>query len=278
MRKILLLVFTLLSIMTYSQYVGNISIKYLQHKTYISDISNIDYNKIDTNRLKENLIKDGLYEKFQNGENIDILKYVNESKIQMDSAVKIKIPQPIVTVELLGPELPQSKLTYVINDTMMVGETYTIDVTLSTFMTDNQLIKIIDGFKDKNLIDTMINITPMMRVRLLDPSKCFKQEPITSEIQNTTNKNLIRWQWQVIPTVEGNISLTISVDNYIDGIPQNVNIYNGKTYVYAIHTWYGDIWIWVSKYWDKITYIIGGLLTIFGWLYKEKIINILKKK
>jgi len=116
-----------------------------------------------------------------------------------------------------------------------------------------------------------------MRARLLDPGKSFQQEPITAEIQNTTGKDLVRWQWQVIPLKEGNISLTISVDNYIDGVPQNVNIYNGKTYVYAIHTWYGDLWNWISTYWDKITYVLGGILMIFAWLYKEKIINVFKK-
>ena len=183
-------------------------------------------------------------------------------------------PTPIVN-EIISEQ--RATLTYVIRDTMLVGETYTIDLTLSKDLSEQLLVRIIDGFRGKNLIDTLITITPVMRARLLDPAKSFTQEPITSEIQSTTGKDLVRWQWQVIPQKEGDISLSISVDNYVDGVPQNVNIYNGKTYVYAIHTWNGDLWNWISTYWDKITYVLGGILTIFAWLYKEKIINIFKK-
>jgi hypothetical protein len=146
-------------------------------------------------------------------------------------------------------------------------------------MSQKQLINIIDGFKNKSLIDTLIPITNKMRARLLDPSgKKFTIKPITDSIQNTTLSNLIRWQWQIIPLVEGNNSLTISVDIYIDNIPQSINIYDGKTYVYAIHTWYGDLWNWIKTNWTYITYIVSGICAIFAWLYKEKIISIFKKK
>ena len=140
------------------------------------------------------------------------------------------------------------------------------------------LIKIIDGFKNKSLIDTLITITSKMRAVLVDPTGSFKVKRISDSIQNTTLSNLIRWQWQVTPLVEGEKYLTINVDIYIDNIPQSINIYDGKTYVYAIHTWYGDLWNWIAKYWTYITYVVGGIVAIFGWLYKEKIISIFKKK
>lgn len=176
--------------------------------------------------------------------------------------------------------LPQNKatLTYVIKDTMMKGKTYTVDLTLSTNMSNEQIVNIIDGFKNKELIDTMITITQIMRARLLDPSKNFEVTSITDEVQNTSGNKLVRWQWQVVPINEGEISLTISVDNYINDKPQSVNIYNGKTYVYAIHTWYGDLWNWISKYWIYLTWTITGICAILAFLLKEKIINLFRRR
>lgn len=186
--------------------------------------------------------------------------------------------QSIILKEIEVQEQKKAKLTYVINDTMMVGETYNVDLTLSKKITNNQLANIIDGFKDKPLIDTMIIITDIMRARLIDPTgKNFTVTQITEEIQNTTISDLIRWQWQVVPLIEGDNSLTISVDIYLEDSPQSVNIYNGKTHVYAIHTFWEDFGNWIEKNWSYITYIVGLIGAIIAWLYKEKIINFFKR-
>ena len=161
---------------------------------------------------------------------------------------------------------------------MMVGKPYIIDLVLSKDMTQKQVISIIDGFKNKSLIDTTIPITPKMRACLIDPAGNFKHKRITDSIQNTTLRNLIRWQWQVTPLVEGVNYLSINVDIYLDDLPQSVLIYNGQTFVYSIEQpWYDKLLDWILTYWDKIMYVISGILVIFAWLYKENIIKIFKK-
>lgn len=279
----------------------------LREKNLYQDFKNSNYHKIDINLFKECLRKSKIdhqqtnfvkSEKNSNELNIEekVIYSQPNNKINNDIKNTILYSQ---SQEVSGPEekpkvvnrspssiepspvidqQPKATLTYVIKDTMKIGETYTIDLTLSSQMSKNQLIRIIDGFKNKELIDTMITITPVMRARLLDPGKCFDQEPITDLIQSTVGKNLIRWQWQVIPKVEGEISLTISVDNYIGNVPQNVNIYNGKTYVYAKHSPIGDLWKKIKENWTYITWTLTGIFAIFAWLYKEKIINVFKRR
>jgi len=207
------------------------------------DFKNGNWDKIDKEKfqqcleLSKLLVNEEVINKMQrerksigySAQEIKMIENINgviETK-NSDPTVSPPPPPPPPSDEVIEP--PKGKLIYVINDTMQVGFTYIVDLTLSKNMTNQQVINIIDGFKNKELIDTLINITTEMRARLLDPSgKNFTITPITSEKQNTTNKDLLRWQWQIIPLVEGDNFLTISVDNYIDEQPQSVNIYNGK--------------------------------------------------
>jgi hypothetical protein len=281
---------------------------------YISDTCLIDTNKynkyleygmIDTVKFY-NLLKDyKIYEDFKNKRwneiDIDIFDFILKSSLERNW---VTLGEEISSEEMVEDDLTQEKgiplspspifittgtnplknqqdkgnLTYVINDTMELGKIYNVDLTLSKGITQKQLIHIIDGFKNKEIIDTLINITPVMRARLLSPNNNFKIKSVTDSVQNTTYSDLIRWQWQVIPLIEGDNYLTISVDIYIDNLPQSINIYNGKTYVYAYHTWHGDLWKWIEKYWTYITYAIGGMCTIVVFFYKEKIINLFKRK
>jgi hypothetical protein len=264
----------------------------------------IKQNIIDTNRFNQLLLENGILNDFKNKNynNIDPVLFEscleNSIPLMVSSYEMIEEPDEIIVtsseemseIDESFPETyppvgrpsrhhyDKATLTYVIKDTMQLNNTYVVDVTLSKGFTKVQLINIIDGFRNKELIDTIIKITPIMRARLLDPANNFKIKPITDSIQNTTNSDLVRWQWQVVPLIEGYNYLTISVDIYIDDLPQNINIYNGKTYVYAYHTWHGDLWNWIEKYWTYITYVIGGICAIIAWLYKEKIINLFKKK
>lgn len=262
----------------------------LRYNMY-NDFKNKNWNKIDIVKFKDCLEKSKIIIQEQKADSISKPKIKYEMpapipKINNDIKTVMTKPQVIISepthVESssISPVTTPNKatLTYVIQDTMKMNQTYTIDLTLSKDMSKKQLIKIIDGFKNKSLIDTLITITSKMRAVLVDPTGSFKVKRISDSIQNTTLSNLIRWQWQVTPLVEGEKYLTINVDIYIDNIPQSINIYDGKTYVYAIHTWYGDLWNWIAKYWTYITYVVGGIVAIFGWLYKEKIISIFKKK
>jgi len=61
----------------------------------------------------------------------------------------------------------------------------------------------------------------------------------------------------------------------VDNHKKSLKIYQDKIYVH-IEFW-TKIWINVKANWTYITYIIGGIFAIFGWLYKEKIIKIFKK-
>ena len=262
----------------------------LRYNMY-NDFKNKNWNKIDIVKFKDCLEKSKIIIQEQKADSISKPKIKYEMpapipKINNDIKTVMTKPQVIISepTHVESSSVPlvitpnKATLTYVIQDTMKIDQTYTIDLTLSKDMSQKQLIKIIDGFKNKSLIDTLITITPKMRAVLVDPTGSFKVKRISDSIQNTTLSNLIRWQWQVTPLVEGEKYLTINVDIYIDNISQSINIYDGKTYVYAIHTWYGDLWNWIAKYWTYITYVVGGIVAIFGWLYKEKIISIFKKK
>jgi hypothetical protein len=261
-------------------------VTYIKKKFKISDYVKMDSVMIDTDMFMSEIYHKNLIKEFNEGtlSKFEVDDIIEKSKISiLKSPIIINNNQEkiIIQQDSISKSTPPGKgdLVYVIKDTMTIYQPYTIDVTLSKGMDNKQLIKIIDSYKNKTLIDTLIDVSPIMSAKVIDPTgKNFIISPTTSEIQNTTGKNLIRWQWQVVPHVEGDNYLTINVNNIIDGNPQSVNIYNGRTYVYSKHTIPGDFWNWVKINWTYITYVIGLIGAIFAFIYKEKLFGFFRRK
>ena len=84
------------------------------------------------------------------------------------------------------------------------------------------------------------------------------------------------WQWRVVPTGHGNTSLVLSVNMVVDDHEKSIKIYEDKIYVH-IDFW-TNFWNSVKANWTYITYILGGIIAIFGWIFKDRIVGFFKPK
>jgi Tetratricopeptide repeat len=180
-----------------------------------------------------------------------------------------------VTKNILG------RLNYRIDTTMVEGQTYTINLTISNNVSKESLIKSFPEFNHGNLMDTLIRISSRMKCRLIDPVHGnFRISYTTDSIQSVSmmDKTYTRWQWQVTPLKPGKNALTLDVDIYNGEDKQSVNIYNGFIHVTAIPVpWYRAIFSFIDKEWDKIVYILSAIIIPLVVFYRKKILKIFSK-
>jgi hypothetical protein len=174
------------------------------------------------------------------------------------------------------------RLNYLVSDTMEVGVTNVVSVSISINMNKEMVISKVSTFRHYNnviteIIDTIIRVTPEMIVRLQEIGTVgnFHIDTITptKQVIELSDTTLTQWQWKVTPLKDGNKVLTITVDLVIDGVEKNLNIYDGKIYVHmknkiwiTIVNFFFDNWKWL---WTAI------FIPLFVWLFKT---YILKKK
>jgi hypothetical protein len=116
------------------------------------------------------------------------------------------------------------QITYTLNDTMIVGRTTEVNLTISSNVDLKKIISEIETFNEENLnIDTIL-ISENMRARLIDPSGDinFKIVRMTEEEQFLNEGEYTLWKWNVTPLNKGNNKLSISVDVIV----------NNKYYIY----------------------------------------------
>lgn len=211
----------------------------------------------------------------------------NKSNVMIIKSKPIKVTREKRVLKV-SPDIEKTsknltgRLNYLMSDTMEVGVTNVVSVSISRNMNKEMVISKVSTFKYINnvvteVVDTIIRVTPEMIVRLQEIGTVgnFHIDTVTPmkqaiELSDTT---LTQWQWKVTPLKDGDKVLTITVDLVIDGVEKNLNIYDGKIYVHmknkiwvTIVNFFFDNWKWL---WTAI------FIPLFVWLFKT---YILKKK
>lgn len=192
-----------------------------------------------------------------------------------------KINQPVETL-LEREEKKIGEINHVIKDTMNYGISDTVEITISYNCPKNIIVDSVQTFRrylrsQRNIVTQPIKVTPEMRARLIDPTgNSFKIIPITDTVQIIEMKDstFTLWQWRVTPIKAGNQNLVLSVDMIVGNSKKSLKIYQDKIYIHI--GYWTKIWNFIKLNWTYITYVIGGIFAILGWLYKEKIIKIFK--
>lgn len=179
----------------------------------------------------------------------------------------------------------KGRLNYIMADTMEVGTTSVVFVSISRNMTKNMVIHKVFTYKMNNkvaseIVDTIIRITPEMSVKLQEIGTVgnFHIDTITptKQIVELDNIDLTLWQWRVTPLKDGNKELTITVDLYIDGVEKNLNIYDGKIYVHMKNKFWVTIGNFFVDNWEWLWTII--FIPLLIWLFNTYILPKFKKK
>lgn len=176
------------------------------------------------------------------------------------------------------------RLNYVMSDTMEVGQSSVVEVSISRNMTKTEVINKVSTFRRFNnnvseVVDTIIRVTPVMVVKLQEVGTVgnFHIDTITPmrqvvEVEDTT---LTVWQWKVTPLKDGNKTLTLTVDLVIDGVEKNLTIYDGHIYVHMKNKMWVLIGNHFSKYWQW--WCTAALFPILVWLFKTYILPRFRK-
>jgi len=171
-------------------------------------------------------------------------------------------------------------ITHIIRDTMRYGVTDTVELTVSYNTPVNFLIERVGTFnrtRHDNLITQSIKITPIMEAKLIDPTNnSFEIVPITDQTQliEFEDYTFTIWQWRVTPLAGGKKDLILNVNMVVGSHNKSIKIYEDKIYIHI--TPMDKFWIWMKTNWTYLTYLVGLITALFGFIYKEKILQKLK--
>lgn len=224
------------------------------------------------------------------GSLVDSTYYQDSSPILSESTVEYPLEKEIkrgsIRKEFKKENLieKQSKyigdITHLINDTMEYGKPYPVDLVISYKTPIDIISNEVQSFRKNlnNLSTQKIIITPIMKAKLVDPTKnSFKIIPITDSIQQVDmeDETYTMWQWKVVPIKGGNNELVLNVDMIVGDNKKSLKIYNDIIFV-KVKT-IDKLSGWIEKNWKYITYIISTIGIIIAWLYKEQIIILFKR-
>ena len=154
---------------------------------------------------------------------------------------------------------------YVMEDTMVIGKTTIVNMTISESVGKDIIIAEVETFTEENTNTETIRIAPMMRAKLIDPTnENFTIVPISPEEQMIENNEFTKWEWNVIALKEGN-KLKLTVDIIYDGMSKNVEVYEDFIYVYSDKNWWNNFIDFMNENWKWFlsTLIIPFLIYIY---------------
>lgn len=171
-------------------------------------------------------------------------------------------------------------ITHIIEDTMKFGITDTVELAISYNTPVNFIIQRVGTFShthNDNLTTQKIKITPVMEAKLIDPTNSsFEIIPITDQTQiiEFEDSTYTLWQWRVTPLNGGAKNLILNVNMIVGEHTKSIKIYEDKIYVHITNV--DRFWLWIKLNWTYLTYAIGLITALLGFLYKEKILHIFK--
>lgn len=202
----------------------------------------------------------------------------------IDNTKKQVIQKNVILKDSVLSELHSRKIgdiVHIVEDTMFFGITDTIELTVSYNTPVNFIIERVGTFnhaRHDNITTQKISLTPVMEAKLIDPSNGdFDIIPITDQTQiiEFVDSTYTLWQWRVTPLKGGMKNLVLNVNMIVGEHRKSIKIYEDKIYVHI--TKKDKLWAWIKLNWTYLTYLIGLMGAIFGFFYKEKILNIFKK-
>jgi len=160
-------------------------------------------------------------------------------------------------------------INYVVDDTMIIGNTTEINMTISHNVENSTIISEVETFTNNNLHTEEIRIAPVMKAKLIDPAGInFRIIPTTSEEQFLEDNDYTLWTWNVTPLLKGENELKLVVDIIIDNKNKSIQVFEGVIHVYSNTTIIEIILIFISKNW---MYLLSSLIIpFFIFLYKRK--------
>jgi len=159
-------------------------------------------------------------------------------------------------------EFTKGDINFVVKDTMVVGITNEVNMTISKDVDINKIISEVKTFNSGNLRTDSIRIAPTMKARLVDPSNGvnFKIVPKTNEEQFIEAGDYTRWTWSVTPLNKGNNGLSMVVDVMYEDKGKTYQVYDGVIYVYSIESFYDKLITFLVNNWQ---YLLSTLLLPF---------------
>lgn len=194
---------------------------------------------------------------------------------QSEFKIKPKSEEIIVEEILIIPEEDDNygDISYLIKDTMIVGETHIINLTISKNVHIIKIIEEVETFTTPENIKTdKIRIERKMQAKLIDPIKDnFIISSITSEVQIIEDKEITLWEWNVTPLKKGSHKLILSIDILLDGdVGKTIKVYDGFIYVYSDLSIMDKIGIFFKEQWKWFFSTLIIPLLIFFYKKRKK--------
>jgi hypothetical protein len=259
--------------------------------TSCSSINTVSYEE-DTDGIKkekvEDLIDDIVVEKEDYDVEGDVIEeYVEEEKIMsyvdydlledvdpveeliiVSSPIIDTISFPPVYRRSINNEIEVGDINYVVNDTMVIGVTTEVNMTISHNVDIEEIINDVETFNEDNVVSEEIRIAPVMRAKLIDPSGVnFRIIPTTNEEQFLEDEEFTLWTWNVTPLLKGDNELELVVDIIIDDRSKSIQVFDGVIYVYSDDSILDIIIDFINNNW---TYLLSTLIIpLFLFFYKK---------
>jgi len=209
----------------------------------------------DYNNYSSDIQYDTLYNKVDKSNE----KYEYNSK---DGGVAIEPEKP--------KEYTIGDITYVMNDTMIIGKINIVNMTISHKIKISDVISDVKTFTPTNTKTKKIRIAPTMRARLIDPTGYnFIITPITNEEQFIEDSDYTIWEWDIKQKKKGNHEIRLSVDIIINNNSKSIKVFDDMIYVYSDDTIIEKIIIFILDNWKWL--ITTLIIPIFIFFYRKKI-------
>lgn len=160
-------------------------------------------------------------------------------------------------------------INYVVDDTMLIGITTEVNMTISHFVDIETIIEEIETFTEENIHSEQIRIAPVMRAKLIDPTGInFRIISTTNDEQFLEDGDFTLWTWNVTPLLKGENELELVVDIIIDDKSKSIQVFDGVIHVYSDDSFFEIIFNFISKNW---MFLLSSLIIpFFVFLYKMK--------
>jgi len=157
-------------------------------------------------------------------------------------------------------------INYILNDTMIVGKTNIVNMTISKNISQEIIINSVETFSESNIHTDIIRISPIIQAKLIDPTGInFKIVNITNEIQLIEKGDFTKWEWNVTPLNKGNNKLILTINIILNDRSKNIKVYEDFIYVYSDKSIFDIILDFFIMYWKWIlsTLIIPLILFFY---------------
>jgi len=234
----------------------------MQYSSRVENSIEHEYQKIEDPRSEDihyDIVKGKTIEEKETEIKNDIL-------VEDETAEKVENIKPkLVILE----DASYGDINYVMKDTMLVGKTTIVNVTISESVSNDIIVDKVKSFTNENITTQVIRIAPLMRARLVDPTnENFTIVSISPDEQLVENDDFTKWEWDVTALKEGSNKLKLTVDVIYDSGSKNVEVFEDFIYVYSDRTWWDNFIDFMDENWK---WFLSTLMIPFViYIYKSR--------